>query len=87
MGGDVIAGGQWILWPEGGAYVFQQCKKVEKVDGLREMWSRERWSVWKQQFAFVAGDQRFDSKARLVAELAGQEMLAIERKDAEGKAI
>lgn len=61
--------------------MYHQCKKVEKVDGARAMWSMERWEVWKDQFAFVAGDERFDSEARLVAKSAGQQMVALEKED------
>jgi len=81
IGGDVIAGAQWIMWPDEGRFVYQQCKKVDKLDGPRAMWSMERWRQWKDQFAFVAGDDRFDSKARLVAKLAGQQMTAFEEED------
>ncbi|KAL2004513.1 hypothetical protein VTN00DRAFT_3398 [Thermoascus crustaceus] len=86
VGGDVIAGAQWIIRPDEGRFVYQQCKKVEKIDGPRAMWSMERWKQWKDQFAFVAGDERFDAKARQVAELVGQKMVAIEQEDAEQSA-
>ncbi|KAH7119919.1 hypothetical protein B0J11DRAFT_534869 [Dendryphion nanum] len=85
VGGDVIAGAQWILWPDEGAYVYQQCKKVEKIEGLRTMWSMERWNVWKEQFAFVTGDERFDTQARAVAKVVGRQMLALEKEDVERK--
>ncbi|EGN96878.1 hypothetical protein SERLA73DRAFT_185094 [Serpula lacrymans var. lacrymans S7.3] len=78
VSGDVIAGAQWIIWPDEGRFVYEQCKKVDKVDGPRTMWSMERWGMWKDQLAFVAGDERFNSEARLVAKLAGQRMVAIE---------
>lgn len=84
MGGDAIAGAQWILQPTEGAYVYQQCKKVQKVDGIRDMWSMERWNTWKEQFAFISGDQRFDSKARGVARLAHQQMLSLDEDDTVG---
>jgi Protein of unknown function (DUF3632) len=78
IGGDVIAGAQWILRRDEGRFVYRQCKPVERVDGPRAMWSMERWRQWKDQLAFVAGDQRFESKARLVAQLASQQMAALE---------
>jgi hypothetical protein len=81
IGGDVIAGAQWVIRQDEGRFVYRQCKEVEKVDGPRAMWSQERWSLWKDQLAFVAGDERFNSEARRVARLAGQKMVALEEED------
>lgn len=44
------------------------------------MWSMQCWKQWKEQFEFVAGDERFTEQARLVAMLAGHQMLAYEDK-------
>jgi hypothetical protein len=82
IGGALIAGAQWIIWPDEGRFVYQQCKMFDKVNGPRAMWSMERWQQWKGQFAWVAGDVRFDSKARLMAKLARQQMVAFEEEDA-----
>jgi hypothetical protein len=84
VSGDVIAGAQWIMWPDEGRFVYQQCKLTAKTDSRWEMWSIDRWKQWKDQLAFVAGDERFTSKARLVARLAGQQMVALEEEDASG---
>jgi hypothetical protein len=85
VGGDVIAGAQWILWPKECAYVYQQCKKVHKIEDVGDMWSMERWNIWKDQFAFVAKDQRFDAKAQEEAKLARERMSAIEEEDNKGR--
>lgn len=82
----MIAGAQWIIRPDEGRFVYQQCKKADKVEGPRAMWSMERWRLWKDQFAFVAGDERFDAKARQMAKLAGQQMVAIEQEDTDQSA-
>ena len=55
----MLGAAQWIMWSNECHYVYQQCKKVESMSGLRQMWSMERWREWKRQFAFVAGDERF----------------------------
>lgn len=36
------------------------------------------WRQWKEQFEFVAGDERFGQQARTVARLARHQMLAYE---------
>jgi hypothetical protein len=43
--------------------------------------TQERWNLWRDQFAFVAGDERFNSEARRAAKLAGQKMVALEEED------
>ncbi|OJJ85929.1 uncharacterized protein ASPGLDRAFT_122491 [Aspergillus glaucus CBS 516.65] len=78
VGGDVIAGAQWVLWPGQGQYVYQECRKKDDIDGPRQMWSMQHWKQWKEQFEFVAGDERFGEQARLVARLARHQMLAYE---------
>lgn len=80
MGGDVIAGAQWLLWPEQGRYVYRECRKKDDIDGPRQMWSMQSWKQWKGQFGFVAGDERFGQQARLAARLARNKMLAYEDK-------
>lgn len=42
------------------------------------MWSMQHWKQWKEQFEFVAGDERFGEQERLVARLARYQMLAYE---------
>ena len=59
IGNYLVGAAQWIMWSDECHYVYQQCKKVESVSGLRQMWSMERWREWKNQFASVAGDDRF----------------------------
>lgn len=78
ISGDVIAGAQWLLWPEQGRYVYQECKKRENIDSSRQMWCRTNWKEWKEQLEFIAGDERFGQQARLVARLARDQMLAYE---------
>lgn len=78
IGGDVIAGAQWLLWPEQGQYVYQECRKKDNIDGPRQIWSVQSWKQWKEQFEFVAGDERFGQQARRVSRLAWDKMLAYE---------
>jgi len=79
ISGDVIAGAQWLLWPDEGRYVYQQCKKVETISGPRTMWSMERWNQWKDQLKWVAEDERFGAQARHVARMARHQMMAYEK--------
>lgn len=68
------------MWPDEGRYVYQQCKKKEKVDkkNPREIWSTENWEIWKTQFQLFADEGRIDSTAREVASLAVDKMKEIE---------
>ena len=86
--GYVIAGAQWIIQPDAGRYVYRECKKVAKAVSVspKLSWSMESWQQWKQQFAFVAGEERVGVRARELAQLAYQQMLALERED-EGSAL
>lgn len=45
------------------------------------MWSMERWREWKNQFAFVAGDDRFAERYREVAEQSYRQMLVYESEE------
>lgn len=81
IGNYLIGAAQWIIYPHEGQYVYEQCcKKGEKVSGEnpREMWCMERWREWKGQFAFVAGDERFQGKYREMAKVAYEKMLEYE---------
>ncbi|PYI08314.1 hypothetical protein BO78DRAFT_441682 [Aspergillus sclerotiicarbonarius CBS 121057] len=80
LAGHVIAGAQWIVQPEAGRYVYRECRKVERLvtEYPRVVWSMERWRRWKDQFAFVAQEERFGERAREVAELAHERMVALE---------
>ncbi|KAJ0273996.1 hypothetical protein COL940_009592 [Colletotrichum noveboracense] len=80
VSGDAIAAAQWIMWPDEGRFVYQQCKKLNET-GPRAMWSQERWEVWKEQFAFIAGDERFTPKARVAAKLSREQMIGYEEED------
>lgn len=77
IGNYFIGAAQWIMWPDEGRYVYQQCKKVEGVSEPREMWSMERWREWKNQFAFVAGDD-LAGRYREVAEQSYRQILVYE---------
>lgn len=68
IGNFMLGAAQWIMWSDECHYVYQKCKKVESMSGLRQMWSMERWREWKHQFAYVAGDERYPQKYREVAE-------------------
>ncbi|OJJ86310.1 uncharacterized protein ASPGLDRAFT_72654 [Aspergillus glaucus CBS 516.65] len=81
IGNYLVGAAQWIMWPDEGRYVYQQCKKVESVSEPREMWSMECWREWKNQFAFVAGDDRFAERYREVAEQSYRQMLVYESED------
>ena len=59
--------------------MYQECRKKENIDGPRQMWCMQHWKQWKEQFAFVAGDERFGEQARLVARPALHQMLAYEK--------
>lgn len=80
VSGDAIAAAQWIIWPDEGRFVYQQCKKLHET-GPRAMWSQYRWEVWKEQFAFIAGDERFTPKARVAAKLSSEQMIDYEEED------
>lgn len=80
VSGDAIAAAQWIMWPDEGRFVYQQCKKLHET-GPRAMWSQERWELWKEQFAFIAGDERFTPKARVAAKLSREQMTGYEEED------
>ncbi|KAI6087577.1 hypothetical protein F4821DRAFT_236135 [Hypoxylon rubiginosum] len=80
IGGFIQGAAQWVMWPDEGRYVYQQCKKKEKVDkkNPREIWSTENWEIWKTQFQLFADEGRIDSTAREVASLAVDKMKEIE---------
>ncbi|EQB57551.1 hypothetical protein CGLO_02308 [Colletotrichum gloeosporioides Cg-14] len=80
ISGDAIAAAQWVMWPDEGRFVFQQCKKLHET-GSRAMWSQERWGVWKEQFTIIAGDERFTPKARVAAKLSRKQMIGYEEED------
>ncbi|KAH8684212.1 hypothetical protein BGZ60DRAFT_367016 [Tricladium varicosporioides] len=81
IGGDLIAGSEWILRPEVGPWVYQECKKFEKVDDMGDswdMWCMQNWRMWKRQLAFVVGDKRFSDEVRVVADRTGKRMVELE---------
>lgn len=75
----MIAGVQWLFPQREGRFVYQQCKKVEKSDGSEVMWTMERWGQWKDQFAWIAGDERFSPEIREIATAAGDRMVDLEK--------
>ncbi|KAE8421046.1 hypothetical protein BDV36DRAFT_305609 [Aspergillus pseudocaelatus] len=83
ISGDVIGGAQWILQPDSGAYVYRQCKAVEKVSELdsRAMWSLERWRQWKVRLASVSSDTRFAPEVREIAKSAVDRMVKLDTED------
>ncbi|PWY83394.1 hypothetical protein BO70DRAFT_361513 [Aspergillus heteromorphus CBS 117.55] len=84
VAGQVIAAVQWLLRPEVGRYVYQQCRNADTVasDDRRVIWSLEKWGQWKEQLARVGEEQRFGVHARELAKLACQRMALYERGDA-----
>ncbi|RAH47693.1 uncharacterized protein BO95DRAFT_491776, partial [Aspergillus brunneoviolaceus CBS 621.78] len=78
LAGWVIAGAQWLLRPEVRGHVYQQCLDREKVGRREDMWSRERWQQWKDQFARIAIEERLGPYARELAGLVCQGMIAHE---------
>ncbi|KAI2465022.1 hypothetical protein F4781DRAFT_410935 [Annulohypoxylon bovei var. microspora] len=80
IGGHILAAAQWIMWPDEARYVYQQCKKKEKVDrkNPRDTWSMENWRIWKAQFQLFAWDERIDPRAREVAKKAVDRMIEVE---------
>lgn len=81
LGNLVLGAAQWIMWPDECRYVYRECRKVESVSGLREMWSMERWREWKGQFGGLAGDGRFEERYREVAGRAYRQMCFCEGED------
>jgi len=81
MSTNVKAATPWLLWPDHGRYVYNQCKKVATVRGPRTMWSMERWRLWKEQLLRVSGDEIFDDGARIMAKLAVKQMIGYEEED------
>ncbi|KAE8382366.1 hypothetical protein BDV26DRAFT_278148 [Aspergillus bertholletiae] len=83
VAGDVIGGVQWILQPDTGLYVYQQCKAVEKVSQLdsRAMWSWERWGQWKARLASISNDDGFVLEVREMARLAVDRMVELDTED------
>ncbi|RAL12631.1 uncharacterized protein BO97DRAFT_413997 [Aspergillus homomorphus CBS 101889] len=85
----------WILWTARPSarwrisfreceYVYAQCKRRNTVtDPLTEMWSMERWTLWKQLFAdIVTGEaDQFALDTRQLAKLAHERMVACEEAD------
>ncbi|PYI28892.1 hypothetical protein BP00DRAFT_350127 [Aspergillus indologenus CBS 114.80] len=78
LAGWVIAGAQWLLRPEVRSHVYQQCLNQEKVGRREDMWSRERWQRWKDQFARLAIEERLGPHARELAGLVRQRTVAHE---------
>ncbi|KAI0116928.1 hypothetical protein F4814DRAFT_267215 [Daldinia grandis] len=80
IGGHIQGAAQWIIWPDELRYVYEQCKKKEKLDkeNPRDTWSMQNWRIWKAQFELAAGDERVDSRARTVASTAVGKMKVIE---------
>ena len=58
-----------------GTFRLSGCKKSESDPDAGGIWTMEHWNEWKQQFAFVAGDERFAEKYRHIAENAHRRML------------
>lgn len=86
ISGDVIGGAQWILQPDTGAYVYRQCKAVEKVSEVesRAMWSLEKWGQWKVRLTSISSDNRFAPEVREISKLAVNRMVDLETEDCSG---
>ncbi|OTA55961.1 hypothetical protein K449DRAFT_375931 [Hypoxylon sp. EC38] len=80
IGGHILGAAQWVIWHDEARYVYQQCRKKERVDkkNPRDTWSMENWRIWKAQFQLVAEDERVDSRAREIARRAMDKMKATE---------
>lgn len=78
LGNNLIAAAQWILPVDEGYFAYQECKKAESEPEWPHIWCMVHWKEWKRQFAFVAGDERFASKYRKVAESCYRQMLVYE---------
>ncbi|KAI1086499.1 hypothetical protein F5B19DRAFT_139129 [Rostrohypoxylon terebratum] len=83
IGGHVLAAAQWLIWPDEARYVYQQCKKKEKVDkkNPRDTWCMENWGIWKAQFQFFALDEKIDPRARQAAKKAIDRMAEVETEE------
>lgn len=83
IGGYIQAAAQWVIWPDEVRYVYQQCKKKEKVDkkNPRDIWSMENWGIWKAQFQLFAEDARADAGVRELANTAVAGMEEVEEKE------
>ncbi|PWY83414.1 hypothetical protein BO70DRAFT_361531 [Aspergillus heteromorphus CBS 117.55] len=79
MGNDINAAAQWVVWPEECRYVYERCRRGEG----KNLWCMENWREWKSQFAFVAGDGRFEGKFRDVAGRAARQMVECESEGGE----
>ncbi|PYI36067.1 hypothetical protein BP00DRAFT_432493 [Aspergillus indologenus CBS 114.80] len=82
LAGWVIASVQWLLRPEVGRYVYRQCTKRERITKRSDMWSAQRWQQWKEQFAYVAKEERVGIHAQELAGLALETMIRYEAGDA-----
>lgn len=80
---NVVAGGQWIIWPDQGRYVYRECKKRETVSIPREIWCMAHWREWKEQFASLIQNEKFELRAKEIARLALQKMVEYEEEDAQ----
>ncbi|PYI24526.1 hypothetical protein BO99DRAFT_470121 [Aspergillus violaceofuscus CBS 115571] len=58
LAGWVIASVQWLPRPEVGRYVYRQCTKRERITKRSDMWSGHRRQRWKEQFPYVAKEER-----------------------------
>ncbi|KAI9930629.1 hypothetical protein MW887_011384 [Aspergillus wentii] len=76
-------GGQWIIWPDQGRYVYRECKKRETVSIPREIWCMAHWREWKEQFASLIQNEKFELRAKEIARLALQKMVEYEEEDAQ----
>ncbi|KAH8732127.1 hypothetical protein GQ44DRAFT_801160 [Phaeosphaeriaceae sp. PMI808] len=75
---DIIAAGQWVIWPTECRYVFEECLKRKSINNYWEAWSEEGWSQWKREFRLVIESEQYDADAQSVARRALQQMNAIE---------
>ncbi|KAI1444156.1 hypothetical protein F5Y02DRAFT_181498 [Annulohypoxylon stygium] len=83
IGGHILAAAQWLIWPDEARYVYQQCKKKEKVDkkNPRDTWSMENWRIWKAQFQLFASDEKIDLRARETAKKVVDRIVEVEAEE------
>lgn len=81
---DAVAGAQWVMWPDEGRWVYEQCKKAGDAgtdDDPWGIWNLQGWKGWKSQLAWIERDERFDPRSQVVAKLARQQMEGYEAED------
>lgn len=69
IAGDLLAASQWLMPDEARKRVYEHCKA-----GDGENWTIQKWAQWKEQLAFINGDERFGDETRALAGLLKEKM-------------